>query len=163
MRTLLLLQIVALLWVGCGPSAAEIKTAKSASYSGSRAEMFDIVMATTAETYQIGDAQRSDEEYALITAPQWYTAEGGRQSAGAGDMVQIGGGSVRVQLIVKLVGTDMERALVTVTPKTFQHVSGSPQPRELTPDDPNLPGWVSGRVDSLHMAIHKSLQKYAAQ
>ena len=45
-------------------------------------------------------------------------------------------------------------------PKTFQHISGSPKPRELAPDDPNLPGWVQGRVETLYVEIHKSLQKY---
>lgn len=153
--------MVMALAVACGPSAAEIKMAKSAGYAGEPGEMFSIVEATTAETYKIGEAVR-DGEYALATVAQWYSPEGGRQSTGAGDFVQIGDGSVQLTMIVRLVPQG-DRYMVTVTPKTFEHVSGSPQPRELTPDDPSLPGWVSGRVDSLQLEIHKALQKYAVQ
>ena len=71
--------------------------------------------------------------------------------------------SIRLQLVVELTDPEDKYHLVTVTPKTFQHISGSPQPRELAPDDPNLPGWVQGRVDSLHVEIHKRLQNYAVK
>lgn len=157
------MSLVMVTMVACGPSAAEIKTAKSASYTGNASEIFDGVMAAVSESYQVGDAKRDGQEYMLVTVPQWYSAEGGRESAGAGDMVQVRGGSVQVRFVVDLVPTDASHFAVTVTPKTFQVVSGSPQPRELTPDDPNLPGWVHGRVDTLHLAIHKRLQNYTVQ
>lgn len=136
--------------------------AKSAGYAGEPSTMFDIIEATTAETYKIGEVLREEGEYALATAPQWYSPEGGRQSAGAGDYVQVVDRSVQLMMIVRLVEQG-DRYMVTVTPKTFQHLSGSPQPRELEPDDPSLPGWVHGRVDSLHLDLHKALQKYAVQ
>jgi len=162
MRSLLLLQFVALLWVGCGPSAAEIKTAKTATYRGDASAMFDEIIQATQDSYKIADATKQDGRYALITMAQWYSPEGGRQSAGAGDFVQLDDRSVRLEMIVELV--DQEPGfMVTVTPKTFQHIAGSPQPRELKPDDPNLPGWVVGRVESLQLEIHKRLQKYAVQ
>jgi hypothetical protein len=162
MRGLLLLQFVAVLWLGCGPSAAEIKTAKTATYRGDASAMFDEVIAATEESYKIADATKDDGRYALITLAQWYNPEGGRQSAGAGNYVQIDDHSIRLELIVELVDAE-PGFMVTVTPKTFQHIAGSPQPRELKPDDPNLPGWVSGRVDTLQLEIHKRLQKYAVQ
>lgn len=112
---------------------------------------------------QNGDAQRDGNQYALVTVPQWYNPEGGRESAGAGDYVQVRDGSVQVRFIVELVPIDDQHVAVKVTPKTFEHVSGSPQPRELAPDDPNLPPWVLGRGDSLYLAIHKRLQNYAVQ
>ena len=155
--------MIAALAVGCGASSAEIKAAKTANYTGDADEMFKIVVDTTAETYKIADAGKTDEGYALVTAPQWYNPEGGRQSAGEGDYVSIGAGSIRLEMMVELIPTESRRYLVSVTPRTFQHVSGSPQPRELKPDDPNLPGWVSGRVDSLYVEIHKRLQNYATQ
>jgi hypothetical protein len=145
--------------VACGPSAAEIKTAKSAGYSGEPAQLFAEIEAVTTETYKLGEVDR--EGFALATMPQWYSPEGGRQG-GTGDYVNIGDRSVQLMLIVQLVAAD-SRYVVTVIPKTLQHLSGSPRPRELLPDDPNLPGWVHGRVDSLHMEIHKRLQKYAVQ
>lgn len=155
--------MVAAAVVACGPSSAEIKTAKTASYTGDPAEMFKIVVDTTAETYKVADAAKDGDRFVLVTEPQWYNAEGGRQSAGAGDYVQIGAGSVRLELLVEMTATDASHHMVVVTPKTLQHLSGSPQPRELKPDDPSLPGWVSGRVDSLQLEIHKRLQKYATQ
>jgi hypothetical protein len=151
-----LLVLTALL--ACGPSSAEIRDAKEAAYSGSPGEIFDIVEQTVAETYKIGEAQRS-EQYILATQPQWYSPEGGRQSAGPDDFVQLSDRSIQLTLIVEVVGVP-ERILITITPRTFQNVSGSPKPRELTPDDPNLPPWVTGRVDSLFVEVHKRLQKF---
>lgn len=151
--------------VACGPSSAEIKTAKTTMYSGPAAEMFKLMIDTTAETYKVADAHQVGEldDYELLTAPQWYTPEGGRESAGTGDFVNLVDGSIQLSLIVQLSRRDNGKLLVTVTPKTFQDVSGSPKPRELQPDDPNLPGWVQGRADSLQLEIHKRLQKYAVQ
>jgi hypothetical protein len=125
--------------------------------------MFKIVIDTTAETYKIADAQKTETGFALATLPQWYSPEGGRQSAGAGDYVQVDDRSLRLEMIVELVSTDANKYAVIVTPRTFQHISGSPQPRELKPDDPNLPGWIPGRVDSLQLEIHNRLQNYIAQ
>lgn len=156
----LVVTAVAMVMAACGPSAAEIKMAKTAGYRGDPAELFAAIEEATAATYKIGEVER--DQHALATVPQWYSPEGGRQSSGAGDYVQIGDRSVQVTLIVELVDTE-SRFVVTVTPKTFQHLSGSPQPRELAPDDPNLPGWVQGRVDSLQLEIHKRLQKYVVQ
>jgi hypothetical protein len=143
----------------CGPTSAEIKTAQTAVYVGDAAEMFAIVEATTAEDYKIAESNR--DSLVLMTEPQWYSPEGGRQSAGAGDFVNISDRSVQLMLIVELVAPTEDRVRVTVTPKTFQHISGSPKPRELAPDDPNLPPWVTGRVESLQLAIHKRLQNYS--
>ena len=136
--------------------------AKTTTYVGSPSEIFDIAEATTAQTYKIGEVQRSGP-YALITAPQWYNPEGGRQSAGQGDFVQLVDRSILLQLLVEVVPTSENTIVVNVTPRTYQHLTGSPKPRELAPDDPNVPGWVLGRVDTLHHEIHKRLQKYVAK
>jgi hypothetical protein len=166
MRSVMFVAIAAV--VACGPSSAEIKTARTSMYVGPPEAMFKTIIDTTAETYKIADAHRVGEdelanEYELITEGQWYNPEGGRQSAGAGDFVQLVDRSIQLSLIVQLTQREGNRYLVTVTPKTFQHVSGSPKPRELAPDDPNLPGWVQGRVDTLQFEIHKRLQNYATK
>jgi hypothetical protein len=155
--------MVAVAAIACGASSTEIKTAKTANYTGDPGEIFKIVLDTTAETYKIANAGKTDEGFALTTVPQWYNPEGGRQSVGEGDYVQIDAGSIRLEMLVEMLSTESRRYLINVTPRTFQHVSGSPQPRELKPDDPYLPGWVSGRVDSLYVEIHKRLQNYATQ
>jgi hypothetical protein len=145
--------------VACGPSSAEIKTAKTASYKAQPMEVLRIAMQTASETYKIGDA--NEEQLTFMTQPQWYSPEGGRESAGDQDFVQIRDHSIMLSLIVEVVAPAEDRVMVRVTPKTFQHVSGSPKPRELRPDDPNLPGWVTGRAEQLQLDIHKRLQQYA--
>ena len=157
MRSMVLLLVG--MFVACGPSSAEIKMAKTASYAGDPAQIFAEVQAATAESYKIAETS-TEGEYVLATEAQWYSPEGGRQSAGTGDFVQLSDRSVQLTMIVEVVAPSQDRIMVTVTPKTFQHVSGSPKPRELAPDDPNLPGFIHGRVETLQVAIHKRLQKY---
>jgi hypothetical protein len=152
--------------VACGPSAAELRAARTARYEGNAAELFDIIERTTAEDYKIADVKRADEQdasFALMTMPQWYNPEGGRESPGIDDFVSVVDRSIQLAIIVQLAAAEPSGYVVTVTPKTFQHLSGSPKPRELSPDDPNLPGWVQGRVEELHLRIHKALQKHAVQ
>ena len=158
MRSLVFVVVVVGL-AACGPSSAEIRTAKTATYQAPPADLFKIALEATAETYKI--AGRSEEGFRFETVPQWYNSEGGRQSAGAGDVVMIGGGSVRLTMVVEVVDVGMHGHSVVVTPVTFQHLSGSPQPRELKPDDPNLPPWILGRADSLQLAIYNRAKQYA--
>lgn len=144
----------------CGPSAAEIKTAQTATYKTQAADLYQAALDVASADYKIGE-QRPPEAFA--TVPQWYSREGGRQSAGAGDYVQIEGGSVRLTIIVEVVEVEEGKYAVKVTHQTFEHLSGSPQPRELEADDPNLPPWVTGRVENLQLAIYKRAQQFAAK
>lgn len=153
--------LVLVAWIAvaaCGPSSAEIRTAKTATYQTSLGEMFRLAIEAASEDYKIGQIDEATATFS--TQAQWYSAEGGRQSSGAGDFVQIENGSVNVHFVVELVEMGEGRIAVNVTPKTFQHVGGSPQPRELTPDDPNLPGWVTGRTESLQLAIYNHAKQY---
>jgi hypothetical protein len=156
-----LLLCVALLVSACGPSGSQIRTAKSAEYKLSGKQMLDVALQVTQRTYKIGPLEI--DRLTFGTAPQFYTAEGSRISPTrefAGDFVNADGGDVRLQLIVKVVDTGPGRVAVTVTPRTFQLISGSPQPRELTPDDPYLPPWVLGRVNTLALAIYEAGKPY---
>src|SRR4051812_37110843 len=157
MRSLVLLAVIA----ACGPSSAEIRTAQTATYRAPSAELYQLALEAAAQDYKIGET--NPQEGLFSTAAQWYSPEGGRQSNGAGDFVQLDDRSVNLHLIVEIVELDDHVAAIRVTPKTFQHISGSPQPRELMADDPNLPGWVHGRVDSLQLAIYNRAKKYASQ
>jgi hypothetical protein len=144
----------------CGPSAAEIKTAQTAKYKATAADLYAIAEQVTAETYKIAETKPPT---ALATAPQWYSPEGGRQSAGAGGYSQIEDRSVNLVLVVEVLELDDGSVAIKVTPKTLQHISGSPQPRELSPDDPNLPPWIHGRVESLQLAIYQRAQQFAVK
>jgi hypothetical protein len=153
--------VVASALAACGPSAAEIRTAKTATYAAPAEEMYRIAVATASETYKIGEEDR--EHLRFATRPQWYNPEGGRQSEGAGGYVQVIDRSVELTMVVEVVVVGPNAHAVNVTPVTFQHLSGSPQPRELKPDDPNLPPWIHGRVESLQLAIHNNAKQYAAK
>ncbi|NVB80332.1 MAG: hypothetical protein HOV81_18205 [Kofleriaceae bacterium] len=144
----------------CGPSAAEIKTAQTAKYKATAADLYGIAEQVTAETYKIGETKPPT---ALATVPQWYSPEGGRQSSGAGGYAQIEDRSVNLVLVVEVLELDDGSFAIKVTPKTLQHVSGSPQPRELMADDPNLPPWIHGRVESLQLAIYQRAQQFAVK
>ena len=146
-------QLVLVLGAACGASAAEIKTAKTAAYKMRPLELFELSEQVATETYKVGDA--NDAELTFITAPQWYSPEGDRESPGAGGFVQMADRSVEVSLIVQVVQLDNGDSTVTVTPKTFQEIRGYPKPRELTADDPNLPPWIHGRADDLALAIYQ--------
>jgi hypothetical protein len=86
----------------------------------------------------------------------------GTSNQGNGDyLVNSMGGDIRLSLEVQVVPGPGGRSLVAVTPRTLQMVTGSPQPRPLRPDDPNLPGWVKGRVDQLAVDIYSAAKPYA--
>jgi hypothetical protein len=145
----------------CGPSSTQIKDAKSAEYKAQPKQVLDVALQVAQQTYKIGAIDPDALKFA--TAPQWYSKEGGRISPnneGGGDFVNAGGGDVQLTLIVAVHLVPRDRVVVSVTPKTYELVSGSPQPRELTPDDPNLPPWVLGRVDALAVEIHKHAKVY---
>ena len=159
MRTLCLC-LLALL--ACGPSSRQVKVAKLTVYKLSSSSMMDLSMQVAQRTYQIGAVDEVARTFA--TQPQWYSSEGGRRGAtneGNGDYIHAGGGDVELTLIVKIETISSGKVAVTITPRTLQLISGSPQPRELDPEDPNLPGWVHGRVDALAVAIYEAARQYA--
>ena len=152
-----------LVLIACGPSAAQIKTAKTAVYTAAPNQILDIAVQVAQRTYKVNDID--PQKRTFVTTGQWYSPEGGRRGTtneGNGDYVNAGGGDVMLRLEVRVL--DMERmgdVAVEVKPHTFQLVAGSPQPRELTEDDPNLPPWVHGRVDSLSLGIYDAAKQFA--
>jgi hypothetical protein len=141
-----------------GPSTAQVATAKTAQYSAPPVTLFDIAIQVAQQDYKIGDSDPANGQF--ITVGQMYSPEGGRQSPGAGGVVQFGNGYIQLSLVVEVRTIDPTKVMVVVTPKTFQMVSGSPKPRELQPTDPNLPGWVHGRADALAVAIYENAKQY---
>jgi hypothetical protein len=140
---------------GCGASSGEIKRARLAVYHAPSTRIYEMALEAAGTIYKIGQAEPERRRFA--TRPQWYSDEGGRQSGtdeGNGEYVPIRGGSIQLSFLVEVMEVSHGNMAVEITPRTFQVVSGSPQPRELTPEDPNLPPWVKGRVDSLALAIY---------
>lgn len=145
--------------VGCGASAAEIKTAKTSTYRMNSHDMLQLAEDVARDTYPIGEV--NEGELTFTTQPKWYSAEGDLESPGAGGYVNLRPHSVNVSFVVQVVEFGGGDVGVTVTPKTFQSLAGSPKPRELTPDDPNLPPFVQGRADQLAIDIYKQAKPHA--
>lgn len=143
----------------CGPSSAEIKTAKTTTYQMSGHDLLQVAEQAAQEEYKIGDV--NEAELTFITQPRYYGPEGDLESPGAGGFVQMQDHSVQLSFIVQVTELAGGDSAVSVTPKTFQVLSFSPKPRELAPDDPNLPGWVHGRVDQLAMEIYELAKPHA--
>jgi len=153
MRWYLVLTLVA-----CGASTKEIATAKQAEYKASANVVLDIAIQVAQESYKLGEVDGQGHRFA--TAPQFYNSEGGRESPGAEGVVQVREGSIRLELIIEVRDATAGHVVVVITPRTYQVLAGSPQPRELAPDDPNLPPWVKGRVDALALAIYDHAKQY---
>jgi hypothetical protein len=151
--------VLVLALVACGPSAAEIKTAKTTTYQLAGTDLLQVAEQAAQEEYKLGDV--SEHDLAFITLPRWYSPEGDLQSPGAGGFVQMDNHSVQVAFVVQVTELAGGDCAVTVTPKTFQYISGSPKPRELAADDPNLPGWVHGRADKLALEIYELAKPHA--
>ena len=151
--------LLALALAACGPSAAEIKTAKTTTYKMKASDMLELAENVARNDYGIADVDA--ENHSFITKPKFYSPEGDLESPGAGGFVQMRDRSVEVSFIVQVVEFGGGDVSVTVRPKTFQVISGSPKPRELTPDDPNLPPFVTGRADQLTLDIYREAKPYA--
>lgn len=144
----------------CGPSSGQIRVAKAAQYDAQAKSVLDVALQVAQRTYKIG--AMDFETLTFATLPQWYSREGGRISPnnqGAGDFVNARGGDVQVTLFVKVRQVEGGRMVVVVSARTFELIAGSPQLRELAIDDPNVPPWVLGRIDSLAIEIHGEAAK----
>jgi hypothetical protein len=155
--------LVALALACCGPSTAELRTAKTTVYAASGDNVSRLLALAERgaqdEHYKIGAVD--DGHLQFETVGRFYSPEGDIQSEGAEGYVRVDNHSVKVSFIVVLAQTDTNQYMVTVTPRTWQYLAGSPQMRELAPDDPNLPPWVKGRADALALAIHDRARGYA--
>lgn len=152
LKQLLLIAALALAGGACGASNHDVQVAKAAQYSAPADQVFDIALQTTQAEYKIGPVEAADHRFS--TAPQFYSSEGGRQSPGAGGFVGMREGSIQLTMVVDIIPTEGGHVAVVITPLAYQVIGGSPKPRELKPDDPYLPGWVHGRVDTLALAIY---------
>lgn len=141
---------------GCGPSAAQLKEAREARYQGTRDEVFLAVTNAISPDYKV---ERSDPaEGALITNGRWFEKDGTYEDRALGsDAVLAEDGSVFLAFLVKVVG-DAPPFQIAVQPEVDQVRSGYSALYHMKPDDPQLPGWVKGKVDDLQLALHQRLK-----
>jgi hypothetical protein len=143
----------------CGPNAAEIKTAKETTYKMKADDLLQLAEDIAKPQYGIADVDMASHTF--IAGPKFYGPEGDLESPGPGGFVHMPNHTVEVTFIVQVVEFGGGDVAITVKPKTFQTIEGSPKPRELAPDDPNLPPFILGRTDQLVLDIYKEAKPHA--
>jgi hypothetical protein len=141
----------------CGASSPSIETARAARYRGDKLALFDGARQATAVKYQL--AESDETTLRIVTAGRWYRPDGMLASERANDMRDVPDRSVHLQLIVKLVPSGSDWA-IEIEPVMMRYFAGRPNPDHLTPDDPSVPGWATGRIGKLREAIHDALARY---
>ena len=141
----------------CGASGQSVETARAARYRGDKLALFEAARQATAAKYQLSE---SDENtLRIVTIGRWYRPDGMLASERSNDMRDVPDRSLHLQLIVKLVPSGTDWA-VAIEPIMMRYFAGRPNPDHLTPDDPSVPGWATGRIDKLRAAIHEGLARY---
>jgi hypothetical protein len=141
----------------CGASSHSIETARAARYRGDKIALFDAAKQATAAKYQL--AESDETTLRIATIGRWYRPDGMLASERSNDMRDVPDRSVHLQLIVTLVPSGSDWA-VEIAPIMMRYFAGRPNPDHLTPDDPSVPGWATGRVGKLREAIHDALARY---
>jgi hypothetical protein len=155
MRTVAVL-LVMLAAAACASSQA-VETARAARYRGDKLVLFEAAKHATAAKYLL--IESDETALRIVTVGRWYRPDGLLASERASDMRDVPDRSVHLHLIVKLVPVGSDWALA-IEPVMMRYFSGRPNPDHLTPDDPSVPGWATGRVDKLRAAIHDALERY---
>ena len=144
--------LVVVVAVACGPSAAEIKTAKDASYAANAQEVYRVAEEETAKSYSI--AERMPDELIFATKPQWFSDRG--RSSDDSDEAQKKAGHMQVSFVVLVMPEGENRAKVSVSAKAVDYEPNKPKPKQLSTED-KLPKWVIDRANKLQVTLHKRL------
>jgi hypothetical protein len=153
--TTVLLAVLSLA-AGCGAGSGAVE-ARAARYRGDKLVLFGAMKTATAAKYKL--AESDETTLRISTTGRWYAPDGLGASERQNDMRDVPDRSVHLRLIVKLVADGSDWA-VSVEPVMMRYFSGRPNPDHLTPDDPSVPGWATGRVDKLRSAIHEALRSH---
>jgi hypothetical protein len=159
------LLIAALALVACGPSATELKGAKTAHYKGDKLVLFNASKAVTESKYKI--AKSDETTLGFQTVGRWYTPEGLVVDREGGSEQRKSGGydsaypdlSINILLVVTLL-PDGDEWVVKVTPVMERFHAGRPNTDKLSENDPSVPGWATGKADMLAVEIHDALKQY---
>lgn len=161
-RALFVALVAMVVAVGCGPSATQIRAAREARYQGTRDEVFLAAGDALEKSYKIF---RSDPEAGTwLTVGRWYEVDGtyadnanaNRDTSGSLEGLSQDG-SVFLGFLVQVVG-DAPPFQVIVSHSAHQVRAGYSAPYKFLPDDPQLPGWIKGKVDDLQLALYERMK-----
>lgn len=148
----------------CGPSAIELRQARAAHYQGSRDEVLRRAQAAVEGSYHV-EAVDADGA-TLMTSTSRYEPDGrtrdpyrdrGRDRDREDVMaIRSEAGSVLLAFRIRVVG-EAPPYQVVVEAIAQKMRSDYSAPDALDPDDPAMPGWISGKVDDLQLEVHHRL------
>ena len=121
LRTFALFALATLMLVACGPSSAQIKTARTARYNASASEVFQAAVGGLKDNQQVDKADPVTST--AFSKGRWYEATGTFVSKDANDQPIVSTGDVVVAFEVKVV-PDGEHFGVEVIPHVQQYRDG---------------------------------------
>lgn len=159
-RSFVLAAAAVALAAGCGPSSGQVRQARETRYQGTRDEVFLAMTEALGQEQQRIDKSDPDAAAAL-TVGRWYEPDGTYEDKALGrDSVQVEDGSIYLAFVVQVVG-DAPPFQVVVEPTVDQFRSGYSALYHMKPDDPQMPGWIHGKVDDLQLALYARLKSRA--
>jgi hypothetical protein len=145
--------------VACGPSSAQIKTARTARYHSTASATFQAaVSALASNDYKVAAADPVSGK--ARTVDRWYEYDGTYVAKDSQDQIVTKDKMIDLTIQVAVVA-DGDAFRVEVTPYAMQFRDGYSQLTELKPDDPAMSGWISGKVDNIYISIYDALKKDA--
>lgn len=144
-------------FVACGPSSAQIRTARTARYKTTASAAFQAGMsALSANDYKVAAADPVAGK--ARTVVRAYEADGTYAARNSDDEVAPKDGMVFLAIDIAVV-PDGDAFRVEVTPLAEQFRNGYAKTFPLGPEDPAMAGWITGKVDNIYLSIHEALKK----
>lgn len=151
--------IAGLVFVACGPSSGQIKTARTARYHTTASVAFQAGVAALAKNnYKVAVADPVAGEARSVE--RWYEYDGTFVNTNSNDQVIRKDGMIVLTMQVAVVA-DGETFRVEVTPLAAQFRDGYSALNQLKPDDQAMAGWILGKVDNVYLSIYEALKQDA--
>jgi len=145
--------------VACGPSTRDVALAKSARYRGNKLELFALAREATERHHAI--LQSDETTLTIETKGRWFTPEGLASNWGPTDLrngqPRLTDKSLLIAITVRLL-PEAENFVVYVEPRIKRFNVGMPNLEPVDPKHADVPGWATGKVDTLAWEIHKALR-----
>ncbi|MEZ4398622.1 MAG: hypothetical protein R3B06_01290 [Kofleriaceae bacterium] len=145
--------------VACGPSAAQIKTARTAQYNTTASAAFQAgVAALPANGFKIDQADPVAGR--ALSQARWFERDGTSAAKDANGNPRVADGAVVVAFEIGVV-SEGSTVSVKVVPHVQQHRDGLSATVPLAEDDPSMPGWIHGMLDNIYLDIYNKLKASA--
>jgi hypothetical protein len=146
----------AVLVLGCGPSATEVRQAKLAHYTCEYEQVFQTAV-DVVKAEQPPVALADPREGVVASEFRWHDRHGGRKKAGAA-MVGEGDMSFAVAVVIE---RRPRGWFVQAIPRVLAQMPDSPRGSELSREHANWPHWADAKADRVVLRIRQRLGECA--